>query len=178
MIKNRIFLVGICSTVIIGTIGLGLSNSSQADGANKKEQLENLKKEEQRLKAKLESNQHSLQSESTYEKSEREQDEIKLKKVGIEAGTLQNEIYPPDPRAKLEENIKSLKGVMETKSYYETLKNDPKHGNEYAKAAVILQQKKKTLAEIELNFKEGKKSIEQLTNDFKELEAIQELNNR
>ncbi|MBV6716852.1 hypothetical protein [Paenibacillus chitinolyticus] len=64
---------------------------------------------------------------------------------------------------------------METKSYYETLKNDPKHEKEYARAAEILQQKKKTLAEIELNFKEGKKSIEQLTKDFEKLEAIQEL---
>ncbi|MBV6716854.1 hypothetical protein [Paenibacillus chitinolyticus] len=176
MFKNKkLMMVGICSTVIACTIGIGLNSSSQADGIDKKEKLENLKKEEQRLKAKLEEKK-SISAETTQEKAEREKAETQIKKIGIEAGTLQDELYPPDPKVKLAENIKSLKNILEINGYYETKTNDPIYGEAYKKAAQILKEKKEKLAEIERDFIEGNKSVEVLTKEFEVLRAIRELN--
>lgn len=171
---KKTWIIGVCSATAFVIIGLGWNSSSQADGYDKKGRLETLKKEEQRLRVILDSGQPGA-SETTAEKLQREQDERMVKKIGIEAGTLQDELYPPDSKARLEENIRSLKNVLEINGYYETKKNDPVHGKAYEKAALILNEKKKTLAEIEHQLKEGSKPIEQLTKDFEDLRAVREL---
>ncbi|WP_217562001.1 hypothetical protein [Paenibacillus sp. GbtcB18] len=171
---KKTLIVGVCSVTALVIGGLGLNSSSQADGFDKKERLEILKKEEQRLRAALDSRQPGA-SETTAEKLQREQDERLVKKIGIEAGTLQDELYPPDSKAILEENIRSLKNILEINGYYETKKNDPVNGETYEKAARILNEKKKTLAEIEHQLKDGSKPIEQLTKEFEELRAVREI---
>ncbi|MEY9096549.1 hypothetical protein [Paenibacillus sp. RC84] len=171
---KKTLIVGVCSVTALVIVGLGLNSSSQAVGFDKKERLETLKKEEQRLRATLDSRQPGA-SETTTEKLQREQDEILVKKIGIEAGTLQDELYPPDSKTVLEENIRSLKNILEINGYYEIKKNDPVNGKAYEKAARILNEKKKTLAEIEHQLKDGSKPIEQLTKEFEDLRAVREL---
>ncbi|MFS0836220.1 hypothetical protein [Paenibacillus sp. 1P03SA] len=171
---KKTWIAGVCSATALIIAGLGWNSSSQADGFDKKERLEILKKEEQRLRAILDSGQPGA-SETTAEKLQREKDERLIKKIGIEAGTLQEELYPPDSKAVLEENIRSLKNILEINGYYETKKNDPVNGKAYKRAARILNEKKKTLAEIEHQLKDGSKPIEQLTKEYEELRAVREL---
>jgi len=171
---KKTWIVGVCSATALIIVGSGWNSSSQADGFDKKERLETLKKEEQRLRAILDSRQSGA-SETTAEKLQREQDERLVKKIGIEAGTLQDELYPPDTKAVLEENIRSLRSILEINNYYETKKNDPVNGKAYERAARILNEKIKTLAIIEHQLKDGSKPIDQLTKEFEELRAVREL---
>ncbi|MVP01879.1 hypothetical protein [Paenibacillus lutrae] len=168
---RKVLMVATICGVLAFAIGFSLNNNSFALDTDKKEKHEKLKKESLYEQEKWE---RMPKAKTVEEQLKIDEQGKKVKEIGIAVGELEKELTPVDLKAKLEDDIFSLRRVMETKGYYKTMTDDPKYGAAYAKAAEILEKKKETLAQIEKDLRENKKSIEQLAKEYAELEKIQE----
>ncbi|USB32390.1 hypothetical protein [Paenibacillus sp. YPG26] len=169
-IKKNI-AIAVCAAVVL-TAGLSATSISTADELSNKEILADLKQAEAAVKSKLE----AMPAQTPEDINAAVEQGRKVKEAGLEAAALESTINPVDSRIQLEEDLRALKDVLATKGYYATLSNDPKYGEEYAKAAEILAGKKIKLAQIEKDLKENKNPVDQLIKEYEELRAQRELN--
>lgn len=94
----------------------------------------------------------------------------KVKELGLANGELIAEVYPVDPKVELEGKIVTLKDVLIIdEHHYNSNIDDTKRGAAYAKAADSAANKLKTLAQIESDLKENKKSIAQLIEEYEKV---------
>jgi peptidoglycan hydrolase CwlO-like protein len=166
--KKVIFITVFTAIILTGGI---VSNKSFADIVTKEERLNQLQVAEKEEKAKLE----TMPNQTLKEIEKKVEQGHKVKKIGLEAGKLIEELAPPIDSKYLQGEIVALRRVMDTKFYYKTKVDDPTYGTAYAKAVEILEMKKQILSQIEKDLKENKKSIEELTKELEELKKIKEL---
>lgn len=120
--------------------------SAYADHVPKAVKLTQLKNDFEKEKAKFEA---MPQSKSAEDSAKIEAQGKKVKQLGREAGELESEINPPDPKKVLEDNFRILNGVLVEAAYFKTKVNDTIHGEMYKRGIKIVEQKKIDLAKIE-----------------------------
>lgn len=162
--KNKFLITTYASLALI--IGGSLSYSAYADTVPKAVKLAQLKNDFEREKAKFEA---MPQSTSAEDSAKIEAQGRKVKQLGWEAGELEAEINPPDPKKELEANIRSLKGVLAEASYFRTKVDDPIRGDMYKKGVTIVEQKKIDIAEIEKDLEENKIPLVDLIQRFEKV---------
>ncbi|MDQ0887886.1 hypothetical protein QFZ81_002974 [Paenibacillus sp. V4I9] len=162
--KNKILISACVGLAII--IGGSLSYNAYADILPNAVKLSQLKNDFEKEKAIFESIPESKTDEdhANVEKQGR-----KVKELGLEAGLLEADLNPSDPKKELEDNIRGLKGILAENEYFKTRVDDPEYGEMYKKGIKIVEQKKKDLAEIEKEFKDNKTPIEELVKRFEKV---------
>lgn len=168
--KTKWLSISLCAGLAITTGGF-FGYNTYADNIPKALKFEQLKTDVENEKSKFEKMPNTTPEEI---KSVVEQGK-KVKELDWEMAELQKELNPSDSKKILEQDIMSLKGILETKSYYKTMVDDPINGRSYAKAAEIVEQKKKDLTQLEKDFKEDKKPVDELKKEFERIRDAQEL---
>lgn len=166
------------SIITVLALGLTVAISSQSTFADKdamkaakEEKLGKLKEEADIERAKLE----SMPNKTEEEIGKHLQQAKKIKMIDIEIDKLQIELYPEDPKEKLANGIISLRRILELNSYYTHFFDDPVKGERYRKAYETLQKKLKMMDQIEKDFQENNKTVEQLLKELDDVRKIPEL---
>ncbi|NOU74270.1 hypothetical protein GC098_23220 [Paenibacillus sp. LMG 31458] len=162
--KNKIMISACVSLVII--IGGSLSYSAYADNLPNAVKLSQLKNDFEKEKAIFES---MPESKTDEDHAKVEKQGRKVKELGREAGLLEADLNPPDPKKELENNIRGLKGVLAETEYFKTRVDDAAYGEMYKEGIKIVEQKKRDLAEIEKELKDNKAPIEELVKRFEKV---------
>ncbi|MEC0247421.1 hypothetical protein P4H65_16665 [Paenibacillus chitinolyticus] len=95
----------------------------------------------------------------------------KVKSLGIETGKLEAEVNPPDPKADLEYNLRSMKGVLAEAASFTTDESDPVKVEKLKKGLQTVEKMKVELASIEKDYKENKAPLNDLIKRFEKLQS-------
>jgi hypothetical protein len=127
--KNKT-LISACVGLAIIIIGGSLSYNAYADILPKIVKLTQLKTDFEKEKAIFES---MPDSKTDEDHAKVEKQGKKVKELGWEAGLLEAELNPPDPKKELEDNIRGLKGILAETEYFKTKVDDQKYVEMYKK---------------------------------------------